>query len=171
MHAGALLWHVRRYSSNSFLEPFGVYAATLTMWAYSIVMQMMRDHGHGDEAEAVPRPCPSDIDIDPPHEEHPGPVPVDGQSSDVETEPVVIQLDRPCDDEIVQAFVRAGHGMSARINRVGDIRDSGAPRRILAQGIRLLNGGTGPNGASPSWGVEQSYIRALYGLMEGRGDG
>ncbi|KAF9888016.1 hypothetical protein FE257_009406 [Aspergillus nanangensis] len=94
VHAGALLWHVRRYSSNSFLEPFGVYAATLTVWAYSMAMQIVPD---------MPQPDPP---TQHPHEETRGNDSSDGDGDgdgDSETEPTVIQLDRPCDDEIVQA--------------------------------------------------------------------
>ncbi|CEF77227.1 unnamed protein product [Fusarium graminearum] len=29
VHAGALIWHIRRYSSNSFIEPHAIYLATL----------------------------------------------------------------------------------------------------------------------------------------------
>jgi hypothetical protein len=31
IHAGALLWHVRRYSSNDFIEPHAIYLATLSI--------------------------------------------------------------------------------------------------------------------------------------------
>ncbi|KAH7236175.1 hypothetical protein BKA59DRAFT_496496 [Fusarium tricinctum] len=36
VHAGALLWHIRRYSSNGFIEPHAIYLATLCIWAYSV---------------------------------------------------------------------------------------------------------------------------------------
>lgn len=34
IHAGAILWHVRRYSSDSFVEPFAVCLAIITLWMY-----------------------------------------------------------------------------------------------------------------------------------------
>jgi hypothetical protein len=36
VHAGAMFWHVRRYSTNSFAEPFAIYMSTLVIWAYSV---------------------------------------------------------------------------------------------------------------------------------------
>ncbi|KAJ5821907.1 uncharacterized protein N7525_011191 [Penicillium rubens] len=160
VHAGALLWHVRRYSSNSFLEPFGVYAATLIIWAYSISMQTMRSHNLPQAIVPEPQPLPHHST----RQEEPsiGETVLESEDSDCETEPTVIQLDRPCDDEIVQAYVRFGHNMSARMHRVGDICEASAPRRILKQGIRLLTSDvTDPDGVRPGWGVEKSYIDSL----------
>lgn len=34
IHAGALFWHVRRFSADGFYEPASVFLATLAMWAY-----------------------------------------------------------------------------------------------------------------------------------------
>ncbi|KAI7764326.1 hypothetical protein LZL87_013293 [Fusarium oxysporum] len=34
IHAGAVLWHVRRYSSDSIVEPFALFLASLVLWAY-----------------------------------------------------------------------------------------------------------------------------------------
>ena len=34
IHAGAIFWHVRRYSSDCFTQPFAVYIAAITLWAY-----------------------------------------------------------------------------------------------------------------------------------------
>ena len=34
IHAGALFWHVRRYASCSFMEPFGVFLSALVLWAF-----------------------------------------------------------------------------------------------------------------------------------------
>ncbi|KAI0007892.1 hypothetical protein F4779DRAFT_642497 [Xylariaceae sp. FL0662B] len=34
IHAGAIYWHVRRFSSDSFLQPLAVYLAAVTLWAF-----------------------------------------------------------------------------------------------------------------------------------------
>lgn len=87
---------------------------------------------------------------------------IETEDSDIECEPMVIQLDRPCDDEIVQAYVRTGEKMSARMHRVGDICGKDAPRRILKLGIKLLKGSSNsPEDIIPGWGVENSYIECL----------
>lgn len=165
VHAGALLWHARRYSSNSLLEPFSVYTATIVIWAYSMAMQIMR--GQGQERVIIPESQPypgAPAQQDEPSLGHTG---IDDRSSGSDTEVLVIQLDRPCDDEMVQNFVRSGNTMTARMHRVGDIRGASAPQRILKQGIRLLMGTvSGPDRAVPSWGVERSFVNSLNSLVE-----
>ncbi|KAL5361467.1 hypothetical protein BJX96DRAFT_165918 [Aspergillus floccosus] len=34
VHAGALFWHIRRYSIGAFYEPLALFLASLTLWAY-----------------------------------------------------------------------------------------------------------------------------------------
>ncbi|KAL4814909.1 fungal-specific transcription factor domain-containing protein [Aspergillus spinulosporus] len=160
VHAGALFWHIRRYSSNSFLEPFSVYTATLVIWAYSMAMHTMKGQGH--EEANLPESLPHPGDPAQQEGQHLGETGLNDKSSDSDTEVMVIQIDRPCDDEIVQNFVRFGHTMSARMHRVGNIREPSAPRRIIKQGIRLLTGGSSdPDRAVPNWGVEKSFIDSL----------
>lgn len=36
VHAGALLWHVRRFNTDNVIEPFSIYIATLLLWAYNV---------------------------------------------------------------------------------------------------------------------------------------
>ncbi|KAL2871433.1 uncharacterized protein BJX67DRAFT_377205 [Aspergillus lucknowensis] len=170
IHAGALLWHVRRYSSNNFLEPFGIYAASLVIWAYSISTQVIRGKSlpenivldaqsplQGDTAPAPEPPSTDQQEI------------LESEDSDGQAELPVIQLDRPCDDEIVQAYVRFGHRMSARMHRVGDICSPGASQRILKKGIRLLASSRNPVDSDdsqilPSWEIEKSYSQCLQAL-------
>jgi hypothetical protein len=184
IHAGALLWHIRRYSSNSFLEPFAVYTATLVIWAYSTSVQSVGGKPGRDNVvldgqlrsgnTIMPQGGQRSLDAS---------ELLDSDESQGETEPTVIQLDRPCDDEIVQAYVCLGHKMSARMSRVGDILGSSAPSRILKQGIRLMtraqhqsvggyslsrrmpsNTGWDSDGAFPGWGAEQSFADSLRAL-------
>jgi hypothetical protein len=148
IHCGALYWHVRRYSCDSILEPFAIYIATLILWAFCLSMQMPA------VVEAVDQ---------------------DGQEI---PEPSFLHLDRPLDDELVQTFVRVGHKVAAFISKVGNIRDQGAPRKVLQEGIFLLSGDapvSAPGGhepsverhsrQSPTWGIEESYVKVLRNLL------
>ncbi|KAL3451771.1 hypothetical protein BJX65DRAFT_303502 [Aspergillus insuetus] len=184
IHAGALLWHIRRYSSNSFLEPFAVYTATLVIWAYSTSVQSVGGKPGRDNV-VLDGQLPSGNTIMSQGRQRPldASETLDSDESQGETEPTVIQLDRPCDDEIVQAYVCLGHKMSASMSRVGDILGSSAPSRILKQGIRLMtraqhqsvgasspsrrmfsNTGGDSEGAFPGWGAEQSFADSLRAL-------
>ncbi|KAL3485820.1 hypothetical protein BJX62DRAFT_229210 [Aspergillus germanicus] len=158
IHAGALLWHIRRYSSNSFLEPFAVYTATLSVGGKSGRDNVVLDGQLPSGNTIIPQGGQRSLDAS---------EPLDSDESQGETEPTVIQLDRPCDDEIVQAYVCLGHKMSARMSRVGDILGSSAPARILKQGIRrrmLSNTGGDSEGAFPGWCAEQSFASSLRAL-------
>lgn len=175
VHAGALFWYVRRYSSRGFLEPFGVYAATLTIWAYSTYMHQSEAQGvitnaalgnstpvHGS-VQQFERSCGTKRAQN--HE---------GESDGLLT---VIQLDRPCDDEIVQIYVRFGPNISARMAGVGEICEPSSPCRILKQGLRLLDAYeikqsssyTDNFGISETvnlgWGISRSFSEVLRSLV------
>ncbi|KAK2804987.1 hypothetical protein FQN51_001081 [Onygenales sp. PD_10] len=171
IHAGALFWHVRRYSSNSFLEPFGLYAATLVIWAYSTSVQcIMAQNSSRSATLDVETPVQVPVRQD---AHTTSPESLDSDESGGDTDPAVIQLDRPCDDEIVQAYICFGSKMSALMSRVGDICKPSAPKKILKQGMRLLNGelytASGPHSPIsnpgdpqfPRWGIELSFLESL----------
>lgn len=162
VHAGALFWHVRRYGTPNFVQPFAIYLATLVLWSYATVVQIssgLRPIGIAetrDQQEHHQQIFGNGQQLDP--------VGHNEASSALETP--FIYLDRPCDDEMVQNFVREGHLMTAYINDVGDISQSDAPRRILHVGTQLL---TGKNRAAPTaedtpgpiWGVQRHYADSL----------
>jgi Fungal specific transcription factor domain len=122
VHAGVLLWHVRRYSRRTFHEPFAVFLAIITLWAYGsynrIVAESCGEVESSTELYNEPR---TDPDI------------VSGMA-----EQDYIQIDRPADDEIVQLFVRKGRYMRAMVNGVGELCEPNSPARILIQGRKLL---------------------------------
>jgi hypothetical protein len=109
MHAGALIWHLRRYKADAFYEPAAVLLATLAIWAYGSFCRTR------DPQSSSPVSTP-------------------GTSG-----PTFIRLDRPCDDELVQIYVRddGGH-MRAHISGVGNILAPQAPERALLEGRRIL---------------------------------
>ncbi|KFY29507.1 hypothetical protein V493_02326 [Pseudogymnoascus sp. VKM F-4281 (FW-2241)] len=160
VHAGAIFWHLRRYNCDSFIEPFTAYLATLAIWSFSLATQYSRLKDNSSVS---------------------GPVTLLEASSSDESDPEItfINLDRPCDDESVQAYVRAGHKVAGNMARVGDICSDGAPLRILQEGLRLLRGENIKNTTEGSqagnasceskyagvWGIAESYIISLERLV------
>lgn len=86
----------------------------------------------------------------------------DSASSVEDKEPSFIHLDRPCDDEMVQYFVRNGDNMAGYISNVGDICK--APHRVLIEGSKLLRT------KLSCWGVSREYYDILVRLAGIRGD-
>lgn len=155
VHAGALIWHVRRYRMGSFLEPFAVFLATLVIWAYSSALNLQTRLGQHEEESPM---SPADEDLD----------------------PAFLHLDRPLDDELVQAYVISGHKMAGHISGVGDIRSKEAPSKILTTGIRILadlkvggqlahDGTNEPaveSGDESVWGIGSVYMKRLERLKQ-----
>lgn len=74
-------------------------------------------------------------------------------------EPSFIHLDRPCDDELVQLFVREGHAMRGNITGVGDICGAEGPERVLRVGCEILSGLT-------AWSVSKKFVAILTRLAD-----
>lgn len=142
IHAGSLFWHIRRYSRRGFLEPFAIYTATLVIWAYSVSAQFAKQQ---EELQAAPSPGT----------EQPT---TSAEDEELYSELNVIYIDRPCDDEMVQLYLRHGDKMSAHMARVGVITEASASNKILREGIRLLENGT--------WEVDGVYMEVLTALAQ-----
>ncbi|KAJ6119703.1 hypothetical protein N7523_003983 [Penicillium sp. IBT 18751x] len=132
IHAGVTLWHVRRYSTNAFHEPVAAFLAVLTLWAYGSC------HAPGTHDSS-------------PNRHMSGREPLQ--------EPSFIHLDRPCDDELVQLFVREGHSMQGNITGVGDICGPEGPERILRVGCETLSSLT-------AWGISRRFVAILTRLAD-----
>lgn len=78
--------------------------------------------------------------------------------SSSDEQPEFIHLDRPCDDEMVQHFVRNGHNMSGHMSNVGDICKT--PQKVLLEGAKLLRT------RLACWGVSREYYDILTKLAE-----
>ncbi|PWY95869.1 C2H2 transcription factor, partial [Aspergillus sclerotioniger CBS 115572] len=130
VHAGAMLWHTREYSSHAFHESVAVFLATLILWAYGSCYALIPDMNTGHET-----------------------------GRDVAEKPLLIHLDRPCDDELAQLFVREGHGMKAILSGVGDVCAPHGPERTLRAGCMTLN-------RFSSWGISKRLIAILTKLAE-----
>lgn len=133
IHAGVILWHIRRYSTNAFHEPVATFLAVLTLWAYGSC------HAH-----AAPLP-PAETNSP--------------RLQGSQPEPSFIHLDRPCDDELVQLFVREGHAMTGNVTGVGDICAPGGPERILRVGCETLAGLT-------AWGLSKRFVAVLTRMAD-----
>ena len=70
-----------------------------------------------------------------------------------------IQLDRPCDDELVQIFVREGHAMAGNVGGVGDICEVEGPAKVLRVGCEILSGLT-------AWSVSKKFAAILARLAD-----
>lgn len=132
IHAGATLWHVGRYSTHAFQEPVAVFLAVLILWAYG----SCHPHDRRNPSSHI-------------------------QASGAESlrERSLIQLDRPCDDELVQLFVRDGHSMRGNLTGVGDICAPEAPKRILQVGSETLS-------SLMAWGISKRFITMLTRLAD-----
>ncbi|KAF5565279.1 transcription factor ZMS1 [Fusarium phyllophilum] len=158
IHAGALLWHVRRYSSNDFIEPHAIYLATLSIWAYS-VFNTPRTEFQQQQGDEGSRSVPASGD-----RESRRSVGNNEAESEEEPDPTFIHLDRPCDDEMVQVYIRLGHKMAGHCHKVGNICSPNAPPKILKEGIRMLSHARARN---KEWGIEASYVKGLTSLLHG----
>lgn len=160
VHCGALFWHVRRYSCDSVIEPFAIYIATLVLWAFSVSTQFV-----GQDAIHSYATCESPTATS----HHP----------EDDTVPSFLHLDRPLDDELVQAFVRIGYKMSGFIMGVGNIQGAGAPGKIVQEGLRLLGRTThstdslgqsaiarAQDSSCYTWGIEGPYMESLRQMAQ-----
>lgn len=169
LHSGCLFWHIRRYSCRAFYEPMAVFLATLTIWAYSSyasriagdVQDSANGAGYSDKDEGDNRSPREDN----PQDANTPRLPLDDE--DTEPAPSFIHLDRPNDDEMVQAFVRFGTStaMRANITGVGDIYSAKGPARILKEGSKILAT------VSSAWGRTErlaSVLEVLERVSSGR---
>lgn len=71
----------------------------------------------------------------------------------------VVRLDRPCDDEFVQKFVRDGENCIGYMTGIGDICSKGAPLKVLRESAKVLRG-------LSAWGCAESYATILEEYAE-----
>lgn len=166
LHSGCLFWHIRRYSCRAFYEPMAVVLATLTIWAYSSYASKTAEGSehpndrlvHNNETEgngrSTRKTTSDDRDIESSRSS------LDDEN--VEPAPTFIHLDRPNDDEMVQAFVRFGisTAMRANIAGVGNIYSVKGPARILREGRKILAT------VSTAWGRTARFVSVLEILEE-----
>jgi len=178
VHAGAIFWHARRYSHDSFLEPYAVFLSTLVFWAYVTSFQLVDQQkcqlpggnkaatGHQTNLQRIDVNSDDIVDRD-----------VNYRTDDTLIDSPYINLDRPCDDELIQTFVRHGTRMTGYMTGVGNINQAGSAVKILGEGAKiLLNSGTNfhstetENNQSevplPTWRMATKYSIILEDLAE-----
>ncbi|KAM0154533.1 hypothetical protein ACHAPG_006484 [Botrytis cinerea] len=114
IHAGALFWHVRRFSIDAFYEAEAVYLATLALWAYGLFAEckggVYRSERNGERYSNT-RDALEKVDGERRTER-------EERDEDEEEEeeqfynpyPSSMQLDRPADDELGSGDEGAGYG-------------------------------------------------------------
>jgi hypothetical protein len=203
IHAGSIFWHLRRYSCGAVIEPFANYLATLVIWAYSVSTSAIKllansvpdtvayesqggdniqtsrsseasGHNQSDSMNSQQR---TSRDHSIPGSYNPSPLHVqiaDALEQLESHDTSLIQLDRPCDDELVQLFVRFGEQMTPYMARIGDIKCRDSAGKILREGIKLLSchdNHTTDSGRDESegllnftWGATENFISMLSAL-------
>ena len=203
IHAGSVFWFLRRYSCGAVIEPFANYIATLVIWAYNWAITAVKllkkpqsssatyqSHRVNDarlpkrngasyqDCNSIIHPQQSTAENDSSLSYYDPPSLGTHVAGTLEQlgglETYFIQLDRPCDDELVQLFVRFGDQMTPYMARIGDIEREDSAGKILQEGIRLLsdhgNHATdtvaGESDGSPTfiWGATEGFISILSAL-------
>ncbi|RKL08604.1 hypothetical protein BFJ68_g9398 [Fusarium oxysporum] len=158
IHAGAVLWHVRRYSSDSIVEPFALFLAALVLWAYGQTSNIRKLY----ESACMRAQSPVSENED-------SVISATTTHGSVENRathdyiskrrmPSTMQLDRPMDDELVQYFIRFGEGLRLPLEGVDDLCTAEGPLQILQEVSSLLMEQHKP------WGISDAYARFLQDL-------
>lgn len=142
VHCGIFFWHVRRYSLDAFYEPTKVFLVTLVVWAYGSLCPpqqpstSLRGSNSNNNRSREDEDWSCDLD-------------------DISS----IRLDRPCDDELVQLFIKRGRSMQATIMGVGNITATNGPLRMLKEGRKLLS-------TLDKWPIRNRYMQVLTRLID-----
>lgn len=197
IHAGSVFWHLRRYRCGAVIEPFANYVATLVIWAYSVsasgkilinsppgpvnfesqgvdCAELLRNNESSRQDHLLKSPQ-LPLEVNRMSNYYSSSRPHAQSSEDLEQleshETSIIQLDRPCDDELVQLFVRFGEKMTPYLARIGDIRCGESAGKILREGIKLLsshsNKATGSRAhageglVNSTWGATENFTAML----------
>jgi hypothetical protein len=135
IHAGVTFWHLRRFSVGAFYETHAVVSAALVLWSFAIFAERPAIHAFSPES--------------------PGPT----TSATNNPLPASINLDRPCDDELVQSFIQEGSRIPAMVGGVGEICSPLGPTRLLWQSLDILR-------TFSNWGITTEASQFLYDLSQ-----
>lgn len=172
IHAGAVFWHVRRFSKAAFYEPHAVFLSTLAMWAYASYTSLTHAFARTDSRSGSDSPSPGGETVFTCSDDFGvtsagggagggGDVVVDEWDPEGH-HPTFIRLDRPNDDEMVQLFVRNGDParMKAHVSGVGNLLSPLGPERVLREGCKILARMT------LTWGVAGELVKVLASMIE-----
>lgn len=167
VHAGAVLWHVRRYSSDSLIEPFTVFLAATVLWAFGQAYTVKRRQLQSNAEQSTgSQNQVSSSNVLPPGDQPDIPETSSGfEIGNRSTLPLgkrrmprFIQLDRPVDDELVQYFIRSGDSMCLCLEGVDDLCSVNGPSQVLLEAASALSDG------SRAWTLSETYAALLHDL-------
>jgi len=75
--------------------------------------------------------------------------------TDEQYDPKMIQIDRPCDDELIQIFIRRGNSMQPHMLGVGNICQAGGALGVLKVGAKLIKH------RCSAWPISKTYENLL----------
>ncbi|RBR13190.1 hypothetical protein FVER53590_09870 [Fusarium verticillioides] len=160
IHAGAVLWHVRRYSSDLIIEPFALFLASLVLWAYGQTSNIRKRYESA--CTMAQSPLSANEDSMSPSTTTQGSLGSHAIGDSMSTRrrmPRAMQLDRPMDDELVQYFIRSGEDLCLPLEGVDDLCAAEGPLQVLQEVSSLLMEQHKP------WGVSKTYARLLQDLQ------
>lgn len=149
IHAGVVFWHVRRYSVHGFYEASTVALAALILWAFGSFSNSRKEDS--EPSNTTSSQNDGLIQTEGAHDDK-----IRGDTCNI------ILLDRPTDDELVQQFIRRGHGMNAYLDGVGNLYDRDGPERVLAEGCKLLR-------TLRCWGAAGEWLKLLHSVGKAYG--
>lgn len=168
LHSGAAFWHIRRYATDTFVQPFTVFLATLILCnfgrlAYSTAVAAPMSEGElfRDGEMSTERSLNTASSVGGTSSQSPASLTASATSPSVyspcERIPRCLNIDRPVDDEFVQHFVRNGES-SVKLSAEGvdDICSPSGARQILLEGAHLLR-----TSSHYIWPVSNGYATRL----------
>lgn len=135
VHSGMIFWHARRLSVENFYEPTAAAFATFISWA---ACKYSPDISGKVFSSSKRRVAEAENN---------------GSSSEEENDFMIILLDRPSDQELVRSFIQSGQEMQAVMEGVGNLSSSGASRKVLKKGLKMLEQMTGWRRGVVGWSV------------------
>jgi hypothetical protein len=167
IHAGAILWHLRRFSTDAFYEAPAVALATLTLWAFGV---FSNKRGQARHVNDIPPGEGSRDGVTGTRSANKRKGNIGERGEDLVEEsnddgcPDMILLDRPADDELVQQFIRSGDSMEARLSGVGDIFAAKGPELVLREGSKLLESDKSVCSGFETWRTLMARLAAQWKL-------
>jgi hypothetical protein len=131
VHAGAMFWYIRHHGTGNILEPTSLFVASVILWAYGSFVPLLQ--ASTDEQHPV----------------------VSRVDTDEQYDPKMIQIDRPCDDELIQIFIRRGNSMQPHMLGVGNICQAGGALGVLKVGAKLIKS------RCSAWPISKTYENLL----------
>lgn len=169
LHAGGAFWHIRRYATDTFVQPFTIFLATLVLCNFGQLACSTNVTPTVSEGELI-----HNVDILNTEQllktsssrgglssQSPASLAASTKSPSVyspcERIPRCLNIDRPVDDEFVQYFVRNGeNSVKMSAEGVDDICSPRGARQILLEGAHLLR-----TSSHYIWPVSNGYATRL----------